>query len=158
MYMAKNKGKIFINTQIREKGKKINIFDKVNQIKSDLKSLLPEVEEDKIIPMFAHVRNFFYGKLYYGRSSVPENKQRKRKLTKAETILLDYMLKTNLNPSTTYRWMIATRVPADIKEKLAKGQISFAKAMQISANRKKVRESNTGLMMIEEINNLIRSL
>ncbi|MBU1103936.1 MAG: hypothetical protein KJ600_05255, partial [Nanoarchaeota archaeon] len=62
--MAKNKDKIFINTQIREKGKKINIFDKVNQIKKDLKGLLPEIEEDKIIPMFSHVRNFFYGKLH----------------------------------------------------------------------------------------------
>jgi hypothetical protein len=158
MYMAKNKDKIFINTQIRERGKKINIFDKVNQIKSDLKSLLPEIEEDKIIPMFSHVRNFFYGKLYYGRREVLENKQRKRKLTNAETILLDYMMKNKLNPSTTYRWMIATRVPADIKEKLAKGQLSFKKAMQISANRKRVKESNTGLMMIEEVNNIVRSL
>ena len=108
--------------------------------------------------MFSHVRNFFYGKLYYGRRAVPENKQRKRELTGAETILLDYMMKNKLNPSTTYRWMIACRIPADIKEKLAKGQVSFVKAMQISANRKKVRESNIGLMMIEEINNIVRSL
>ena len=158
MYMAKNKDKIFINTQIREKGKKINIFDKVNQIRSDIKSLLPEIEEHKIIPMFSHIRNFFYGKLYYGRRAVPEDKQRKRKLTNAETILFDYMMKSNLNPSTTYRWMIACRIPADIKEKLAKGQVSFVKAMQISANRKRVRESNVGLMMIEEINNLVSSL
>ena len=156
--MSKHKDKIFINKQIRENGKKINIFDKVNQIRSDLKSLLPEVEDDKIIPMFSHVRNFFYGKLHYGRRNVPGNEKRKRELTKAETILLDYMMKNNLNPSTTYRWMIACRVPADIKEKLAKGQVSIAKAMQISANRKKVRESNTGLMMIEEINNILRSL
>ena len=77
--MAKNKDKIFINTQIREKGKKINIFDKVNQIRSDIKSLLPEIEEHKIIPMFSHIRNFFYGNLYYGRQNIPENKQRKRK-------------------------------------------------------------------------------
>ena len=156
--MAKNKDKIFINTQIREKGKKINIFDKVNQIRSDIKSLLPEIEEHKIIPMFSHIRNFFYGNLYYGRQNIPENKQRKRELTKAETILLDYMMKNKLNPSTTYRWMIACRVPADIKEKLAKGQVSIMKAMQISANRKRVRESNTGLIMIEEINNIVRSL
>lgn len=114
--MAKHKGKIFINTKIREKGKKINIFDKVNRIKKDLKGLLPEVEEDKIIPMFSHIRNFFYGKLHYGRRNVPENIQRKRKLTKAETILLDYMMRNDLNPSTTYRWMIAC-VVASIKSK-----------------------------------------
>jgi hypothetical protein len=158
MYMAKNGDKVFINTQIRENGKKINIFDKVNQIKQDLKVLFPEIEEDKIIPMFSHVRNFFYGNLYYGRRNVPENRQRKRSLTKTETILYDYMLKNSLNPSTTYRWMIACRVPTDIREKLAKGQISCRKAMQISANRKRVRESNTGLLMIEEVNNIVRSL
>jgi len=158
MYMSKHKGKTFINKQIRENGKKINIFDKVNRIRKDLKSLLPEVEDDKIIIMFSHVRNFFYGNLHYGRRNVPENKRRKRSLTKAETILLDYMMKNNLNPSTTYRWMIACRVPSDIKEKLIKGQVSITKAMQISANRKRVKESNTGLMMIEEINNIVRSL
>ena len=158
MYMSKHKDKIFINKQIRENGKKINIFDKVNRIRKDLKSLLPEIEDDKIIHMFSHIRNFFYGNLHYGRRNVPENKRRKRKLTNAETILLDYMMKNNLNPSTTYRWMIACRVPADIKDKLAKGQISITKAMQISANRKRVRESNTGLMMIEEINNILKSL
>ncbi|MFH1311464.1 MAG: hypothetical protein ABIH65_03605 [Nanoarchaeota archaeon] len=156
--MAKNKGKIFINVNIREEGKKVNIFDKVNRIKQDLKTLFPEIEEDRIIPMFSHVRNFFYGNLHYGRHNVPENKKRKRKLTQAETVLYDYMLKNNLNPSTTYRWMIATRVPADIKEKLAKCQVSFRKAMQISANRKRVKESNIGLMMIEEVNNIVRSL
>ena len=156
--MAKNGDKTFINTNIREKGKKVNIFDKVNRIKRDIKGLLPEIEEDRIIPMFAHIRNFFYGNLHYGRRENPENKKRKRNLTEAERVLYDYMLKTNLNPSTTYRWMIACRVPADIKEKLAKGQISFRKAMQISANRKRIRESNTGLLMVEEINNVVRSL
>ncbi len=68
------------------------------------------------------------------------------------------MLKNNLNPSTTYRWMIACRVPADIKSKLAKGELSYKKALQIAGNRLRVRESNTGLLMIEEITNIVRSL
>src|SRR3989344_8558668 len=102
MYMSKNNDQIFINTHIRENGKKVNIFNKVAQIKEDLKTLFPEIEEDKIIPMFSHVRNFFYGNLYYGRRNVPENKMRKRNLTQAETVLYDYMLRNNLNPSTTY--------------------------------------------------------
>jgi hypothetical protein len=156
--MAKNDNQIFINTRIRENGKKVNIFNKVAQIKEDIKELFPEIEEDRVIPMFSHIRNFFYKNLHYGRNNVPENKKRKRPLTKTETILYDYMLKNDLNPSTTYRWMIACRVPADIKEKLAKGQISCKRAMVISANRKRLRESNTGLLMIEEINNIVRCL
>jgi len=156
--MAKNKGIVYINQRIRENGKKINIFDKVNQIKKDLKELFPEIEDDKIIPMFSHIKNFYYGKLYYGRHSNPENKKRKRNLTPSEIVLYDYLLKNNLNPSTTYRWMIACRIPSDIKTKLANGEISYKKALQIANNRIRVKESNTGLLMMEEINNIVRSL
>ena len=158
MYMAKNKGKVFINTRIRDNGKKISIFDKTNRIKKDLKELIPELEGDKLLSALSHVRNFYYGKLHYGRRAVKENLKRKRKLTTIEKIILDYLLKNNLNPSTTYRWFIATRIPEDIKEKLAKGHISIRKAMQISANRLKVKESNHGLLMMEEINNIVGSL
>ena len=156
--MAKNNGKVFVNTNIRENGKKISIFDKTNRIKQDLKELIPELEGDKLLAALSHIRNFYYKKLHYGRAGIPENRKRKRNLTTFEKIILDYMLKNNLNPSTTYRWFIAIRVPDDIKEKLSKGKLSIRKAMQISANRLKVRESNTGLLMMEEINNIVRSL
>ena len=68
------------------------------------------------------------------------------------------MLKHNLNPSTTYRWFIACRIPSDIKDKLKQGKISFRKAFLIADNRKKSKMSNTGLLMIEEINNIVSSL
>lgn len=158
MYMSKNKGVVYINHKIREKGKKINIFDKINKIKSDIKSLLPEIEDDKILPMLSHIRNFYYGKLHYGRRSNPENLKKKRQLTESEKIVYDYLLKNNLNPSTAYRWMIACRVPADIKSKLSQGKLSYKKALQIAGNRLRVKESNTGLLMIEEITNIVRSL
>ena len=156
--MAKNKDKVFINTKVRYKGKKILIFDRINRIKNDLIELLPEIEEDKFLLMMSHVRNFYYGKLYYGRRDKPENLKRKRKLTANEKIVLDYLLKNHLNPSTTYRWFIACRMPSDIKEKLQKGKISFRKAFLIADNRKKSKMSSTGLLMIEEINNLVSSL
>ena len=158
MYMAKNKGILYINHQIREKGKKICIFDKVNRIKTDIKVLLPEIEGDRLISMMSHCRRYYEGKLHYGRRTNPENLERIRDLTEAEKMLYDFLLKNNLNPSTTYRWFLACRVPADIKEKLEQGKLSYKKALQISANRKKVIESNTGLLMMEEINNVIRSL
>jgi len=156
--MAKNKGILYINHQIREKGKKICIFDKVNRIKTDIKVLLPEIEGDRLISMMSHCRRYYEGKLHYGRRTNPENLERIRDLTEAEKMLYDFLLKNNLNPSTTYRWFLACRVPADIKEKLEQGKLSYKKALQISANRKKVIESNTGLLMMEEINNVIRSL
>lgn len=161
MYMArnqKNKSIVYVNHQIRENGKKINIFDKVNKIKNDIKVLLPEIGEDKLIQMFSHMRRYYEGNLHKGRRSNPENWKKKKRLTKAELILYDYLLKNKLNPSTTYRWMLACRVPSDIKDKLKQGRLSYKKALQISANRKRVRESNQGLLMMEEINNVIGSL
>lgn len=158
MYMNKINNVVFINKSVRYKGKKILIFDRINRIKNDLKAVIPEVEEDRFLSMLSHIRNFQYGHLHYGRSTIPENLNRKRELTANEKMLYDYMLKNNLNPSTTYRWFVACRLPSDVKDKLQKGQISFKKAMLISDNRKKSKMSNTGLLMIEEINNIVSCL
>ena len=156
--MSKTPNGTFINKNVRYKNKKIPIFDRINRIKKDLKALIPEVEEDKFLSMLSHIRNFYYGKLYYGRRAVKENESRKRELTTNEKIVYDYMLKNNLNPSTTYRWFIACRLPSDVKDKLQKGEVSFKKAMLISDNRKKSKMSNSGLLMMEEINNIVTSL
>jgi hypothetical protein len=156
--MNKNNDQVFVNKNVRYKGKKIPIWDRINRIRNDLKVLLPEIEEDKFLLMASHVRNFFYGKLHYGRRGIKENIEKKRELTKAEKVLLQYYMKNNLNPSTTYRWFVACRLPSDIKVKLQKGQVSFKKAMLIADNRKKSKLSNTGLLMIEQINNIVQSL
>lgn len=158
MYMQKNNNQVFINYRIREKGKKINIFDKVNSIKQEVKQLIPEIEEDKFLPMLSHIRQFTYGKLCYGRTTSENIATKKRELTANEKILYDYLLKNNLNAGTTYRWFIATRIPSDIKEKLEQGKISYRKAFMIAENRKKSKLSNLGLLMIEEVNNIVRSL
>ena len=106
--------------------------------------------------MLSHCRNYYEGKLFYGRRDSPKRKP--RELTTNERMLYDYILKNGLNPSTTYRWFLATRLPDDIKEKLRKGQIGQNKAMQISANRRRVKHSNMGLLMMEEIRSAIRRL
>ncbi len=161
MYMGKDKNNpsiIYINHRIRDKGKKVNIFDRVNQIKSDIKVLLPEIEDDRLISMFSHMRRYYEGNLHYGRRTNPENFKRKRELTTNEKIVYDYTLKNKLNPSTAYRWILTCRVPSDIKSKLQEGKLSYKKALMISANRKRTIQSNQGLLMMEEINNIVRSL
>lgn len=158
MYMSKKNNQVFVNNNVRYKGKKILLWDRINRIKNDLKELLPEIEEDKFLSMASHIRNFYYGNIYYGRKNNIKKKERKKELTSAEKIMLDYYIKNNLNPSTTYRWFVACRLSSDLKEKLAKGQISFKKAILIADNRRKSKMSNTGLLMIEEVNNIVRSL
>lgn len=158
MYMNKVNNHVFINKNVRYKNKKVPIFDRINRIKKDLKALIPEVDEDRFLSMLSHIRNFYYGKLYYGRRAVKENFVNKRELTTNEKIVYDYMLKNKLNPSTTYRWFIACRLPSDVKDKLQNGQITFKKAMLINDNRKKSKMSNNGLLMMEEITNIVTCL
>ena len=144
------------NHQIRENGHKRSIFDKVNEIKQDLKTLFPEVEDDGWIAIFSHCRNFYRGNLHYGRRG--SKTERPRELSEIEKQVYDYMLKHNLNPCTTYRWMLAVRIPQDIKTKLAQGRISHKKALHIAANRKRVKDSNQGLLMMEELKTIFRGL
>ncbi len=145
------------NTRVRQNGKKINIFDKVSEIKKDIKEILPEIEGDRLISMLSKIRTYCAHK----KKGVPVGRNGLkgfRSLTQNERILYEYLLKNNLNPSTTYRWFIATRIPTDVREMLEKGKISVKKAMQISANRRRVRESNSGLLMMEEIRTIMRGL
>ena len=146
------------NTKVRINGEKVNIFTMVNKIKNELKAILPEIESDKLINMLSHCRNQYYGKLYYGRRANPKNLNRIRELTPNERLVYDYLLKNQFNPCTTYRWFIATRIPSDVKDKLIKGQISVRKAMEISSNRRRVKESNLGLLMIEELRTIMMGL
>jgi len=151
------------NCRIREKdGHKKSIFDKVNEIKEDLRTLFPEIDDSRYINMLSRCRRKYRGVLYKGKIGkvlkLPVEFRFKDELSASELILYDYLLKNKLNPCTTYRWFIATRIPDDIKEKLSLGQISTKKAMEISANRKRVRESNLGLLMMEELRTIVRGL
>jgi len=147
--------------RVRDKGRKISLFDRVNKIREQLNQILPEIEGNRLLSMLCHCRRYYEGNLYYGRRTADPQEKKKRKqldLTKTERILYDFLLKNNINPSTVYRWFLACRVPEDIKDKLKKGQLSYKKAMEISYNRKRVRESNIGLLMMEEMRTIIRGL
>lgn len=147
--------------RVRHKGMKINLFDRVNQIKKQLKQLLPEVEEDRFISILGHCRRYYEGNLYYGRRTANTEEKAKRKkidLTQTERIVYDYLLRNNLKPSTIYRQFLATRVPEDIKDQLQKGNISYKKAMETSYNRKRVRECRIGFDMLEEMRTIVRGL
>jgi len=142
----------------REFNRRITALDKVNLIKRDFKTLLPEIEQDKYIVMLGHCAYFCENKKEYrarnGRKKIYKIKQ----LTEAEKIMLDYLLKNNLVPITTYRWFRASKVPEDIMTKLRNGQISVKESIRASTNRLKQKQSNTGLIVLEEINNIVSSL
>ncbi|MBW2976577.1 hypothetical protein KY347_03975 [Candidatus Woesearchaeota archaeon] len=144
------------NTCIRENGRKVNLFREVDKIKQELKAIIPEVDDDKFTEIMGHCRRYYEGNLYYGRRNSRTKKP--RDLTHTERLVYDYLLRKKCNPSTTYRWFLATRIPDDVKEKLAKGQIGFKTAMRIAWNRKKAAETNLGILLIEDLRAIIRTL
>lgn len=138
--------------------RRIAMLDKVIQIKKDFKILFPEIEQDRYVPMLSHVAYFCANKKEYRARNGRKKIYKIKPLSEAEKIILDYLLRNDLVPITTYRWFRASKVPADVMERLRKGQVSVKEAIKVSTNRLKHKQSNAGLLMMEDINNVIRSL
>lgn len=138
--------------------RRLSMMEKTIQVKKDLKLLLPEIEEDKYLFMLSHLSNVLPNKQEYHNRNSRKRTRSIRQLTEAEKVFLDYLIKNNLNPKTTYRWFLVSKLPEDIKESLQKGKLSVAQARKVATNRLRQRDSNTGLQMLEEISGVIRSL
>ena len=142
----------------KEFNRRMSMMDKTILIKRELKSLLPEIEEDKYLHMLSHLCNFHNNKKQYWTRDTRKKTTTLKSLTSAEIVFLDYLLKNNLSPKTTYRWFLVSKLPEDIKEKLKKGFVSVAQARKVATNRLRQRESNEGLGMIIEIQEVVRCL
>lgn len=148
-------------SKIRYKGELVNVFDKVGVIEKDLNQMLPEMERSRLIKAMSRCRQFYEGKLFYGRKTSDKEEIKRRQvleLTQIEKIIYHYLIENDYNPSTTYRWFLSTRLPSDMKERLLKREISVKQAMSISANRRRVTISNQGMLMLEEMQTIIVGL
>ena len=148
-------------SKIRDNGQLVSIFDKVSMIEKDLKRLLPEMDRSRLIKAMSKCRQHYEGKLYYGRRTSDPEERKKRApiaLSEIEKIIYHHLIKNDLNPSTAYRWFLATRLPSDIKERLSKKEIPVKIAMNIAANRRRIRVSNQGLLMMDEMVSIIGGL
>lgn len=151
-----------IRDRVREDGKfvrrKRSIFLKVAEVKQELKRMIPEVRDRELLGILSRCRNFYHGVLHYGRRGTLENRKRKRELTANEQLVYQYLITKGLNPGTTYRWFLATRLPQDLREQLAKGRVSQKLAMKLWANRRRTKNSTLGLILMEEIRTIIQKL
>jgi hypothetical protein len=152
------------NWRIRRNGRKINLFDMVKEIREDLKALVPElspdgkpIPNDVLIPLLSKIRTYYRHK----KKGVPVGRKGSkgyRDLTKVEHVIFDYMIRTKLNPCTTYRWFIASRLPEDLMEQLKEGNLSQKMAMKLSAARKKDKDSAVGLYIMEQVRSIVRKM
>lgn len=142
----------------KEYNRRISQMDKVTQLKKEFKSLFPEIEQEQYIKMLGHVYWYHRNKREY-RERIRGRFGKLRALTPAEIIMLDHLLKNNINPKTIYKWFHVCKLPEDIKTRLRNNEItSVVEARKIAANRMRQRDSNAGLLMLEEINGVIKSL
>lgn len=142
----------------KEYNRRISQMDKVVQLKKDFKTLLPEIEQERYIQMLGHIYWYHRNKREY-RERIRGKFGKLRALTQAEIIMLDFLLKNNINPKTIYKWFMVCRLPEDIQTKLRNNEItSVVEARKIATNRMRQRDSNAGLLMLEEINGVIKSL
>lgn len=143
---------------MKEYNRRISQMDKVIQIKKDFKTLLPEIEQDKYIQMLGHIYWYHRNKREY-RERIRGRFGKLRALTPSEIVMLDYLLKNNINPKTIYKWFHVCKLPEDIQSKLRNNEItSVVEARKIATNRMRQRDSNAGLLMLEEIKQTIASL
>lgn len=145
------------NTKIRDNGKKRCIFSKVAEIKQGIGEILPHVESDKLIRILSKIRTY----LAHKKKGVPLGRRGwkgYRALAADESLVYDYLLRNGLNPSTTYRWFIATRLPSDVRDKMSKGQLSYRKAMELSANRRKAELNSKSAEILDMIRIAMRGL
>lgn len=143
------------NVNVREKGKKRNLFDKVNELKQKMNVIVPEIEGQRLIDLLHHIKAERENKYYYGRKGWINSKI-KKDLTPIEHLIKELLIKEKLNPSTVYRWLLATRIPSDIMDKLRKGMISQKKAYEIALNRRKNLRSAQSLLLMESVRDIIR--
>ena len=141
------------NVNIRENGKKRNLFDRVNELKKQIYMIVPEIDGEKLISIMSHLRREVEGKYYYGRHGTSN---RKLELTNNERLIKEILLKEGINPSTCYRWFLAARIPSDVMLRLRNGQISQKKAYEIAVNRKRNQKSSDNLIMMESMREIVR--
>ena len=141
------------NHHIRENGKKRNLFDKVNEIREKINVIVPEIDGERMLAILCHIRRDFENKYFYGRRGRTDIKL---ELTANERLIKEIILKDRLNPSTVYRWFLASRIPSDVMYKLRHGMISQKKAYEISVNRKSKQKSGDSVILMENMREIIR--
>lgn len=141
------------NWCMKHKGRNVNVFDMANKLRADLQILIPEIEPTRYISILSHCRNEWIR----NTTKKPIKKQWQVRFTEVERVVYDYLLKNKINPQTAYKLFLCTRLPTDVTNQLYKGQISQKSAVHIAQNRIKGKMSNLGLLMSEEIKNIMET-
>jgi hypothetical protein len=94
---------------------RVNIFEKLEQVKELVKVHFPELEVRDLCPLLSKLATYHYNK-------------RKLMLLGKERKLYHSFIENSYNPFTVYRWALLERVPDEIKFQLRNHNLSQKKA------------------------------
>ncbi len=116
-------------------------FRKVMEAKQAVKDVIPTISDEQIRLVFYRLVKYTYGKI--------------KKLTEEEHLILDGLLRAEMNVSTLYRWFCEATLPEDIKSKLLAGKMTEFEAMRLAKNRNRQLKVSLGWQIIEQGRQLI---
>lgn len=125
-----------------------DVYEKVVLVKGIIKSTIPElkdVDDTDLKLMLCHLSHF---------NRDDENQT----LTELEMILFDTLIRNDISPGTTYKWMCLTSIPKDLFHQLSTGRISQKQALRYNAKRQRDREIEQGLQIMQMVRDSMRRL
>jgi hypothetical protein len=123
---------------------KHTVFEKVEKYKKLLSPLIKGKTDDQIRFMLLHCKGKRNG--------------RKRKLTKDEMILYDFLLKNNLSANIMYEKFVCLNYPENIKKLLREKKIGVERARKMYVEQKSMKNTKAGQEIMKEIMEALKTL
>ncbi len=103
----------------------VGLFEKVSKVKHLIRKTFPELDEGALISLVRNAAKWHY------------NKKNKNIISQESAKLYELLMNNGYNPDTVYKWLLLTKSPFELREKLKHQLISQKQAFC------KKRELNT---------------
>ena len=125
-------------------GKPQNVFTKIHSVKEKLLPATQGLNDKQIRSILAHC-------WYY-------KAKRRKDITQKEREVNDLLLSHGISSKTAYEWFRMIDAPDHIKQKLSKGEISFAEASSKKYLWNRMVSRRTGKEIMQQIKDVIGGL
>ncbi len=112
------------------------VYDKLRGLKDRLKMDFSEISAEDLFRICSKLATWHY----------PKKRTKAMMLSKNETMLYEFLLNNRFNPSTVYKWMLASSTTEDIQKKLMCGKISQKSAMSRAKPFKTLNQTEAKLL------------
>lgn len=112
------------------------VYDKYVKIHNEIKKDFPNLGKKEFYKITAKLSTWHY----------PKKRWESQTLTKEETMIYEWMLNREYNPSTVYKWMLALNTNKDVQERLKNGVMSLKGAMKCAKPFKHITEVESEFM------------